>query len=720
MAEIQTEWALVFKTEELDAGMQHVKDVSNDTTKSIGEGWNTTGTAAVDALKKLLAQSEETHGRTKEQVEKASQAVDLLGDALGIKVPAALQKMAAESEVAGPIMESAFPVLAAVALASMIVDIIGKIGDWISSLRELSDEEKNAINAQANDFKKSIEFAHKITELRRQALLVGKSEVEQARLRAQFAHENEEEDKGYLGRARKEYAAAQALLDESEKHETRKVETGRYQPKTGLPVVADVPVISDDQIKNAKRDILDLQELWGKGLEDLQQETALAGERRNLADAQAAQANLNIYKQHINALKALHQQTHGQNQAEVVSLDDILHKQNKIVVAKKDATQAGKEEVTVEQALAVANVTNLKVVQQQAEFGQKNAEDSAKIAQLNRDINDKQAEHNAALAVALGYTTQEKADAQALATLEKDKSTALTEANNRLTAQQAIVKQLGIDTMNGMLGSPEQKAAFQKAILDFQKLKIEELNLEKKYDDQIAALRLKLANTSSSQLRKQLLDWQDVNKQLTQSFMQTLNGFNSSLAAFVITGTGNWKQFAASAIESILQIGLQYEESKLLMMIMDKLGAKTKLQMDAETGLAQIEIASDIGAANAYAAWADMPAVAAGMAAAAKGIISGFGVPIAALGAKSSAGGDWRVDTDRLNFVHKDETILPAGIAGKLRNMVENGSPGSGVTVVVNHSVSAVDAASFQGHIRRHSNMIANEVTRALKRKGAR
>ena len=48
------------------------------------------------------------------------------------------------------------------------------------------------------------------------------------------------------------------------------------------------------------------------------------------------------------------------------------------------------------------------------------------------------------------------------------------------------------------------------------------------------------------------------------------------------------------------------------------------------------------------------------------------------------------------------------------------GSGGSGVTVIVNHSVSAVDAASFQGHIRRHSNLIANEVTRALKRKGVR
>jgi hypothetical protein len=66
--------------------------------------------------------------------------------------------------------------------------------------------------------------------------------------------------------------------------------------------------------------------------------------------------------------------------------------------------------------------------------------------------------------------------------------------------------------------------------------------------------------------------------------------------------------------------------------------------------------------------------------------------------------------------------VLPAGIANQMRSVIGGGggSGGSGVTVVVNHSVSAVDAASFQGHIRRHSNMIANEVTRALKRKGAR
>jgi hypothetical protein len=111
-------------------------------------------------------------------------------------------------------------------------------------------------------------------------------------------------------------------------------------------------------------------------------------------------------------------------------------------------------------------------------------------------------------------------------------------------------------------------------------------------------------------------------------------------------------------------------------------------------------------------------ATAPGVAAAAGATATGMGSAALAL-VDSSAGGDWKVDADRLNFVHKNETILPAGIAGKLRDMVEGGARGgSGTTVVVNHSVNAVDASSFQGHIRRHSNMIANEVTRALKRKG--
>jgi len=87
----------------------------------------------------------------------------------------------------------------------------------------------------------------------------------------------------------------------------------------------------------------------------------------------------------------------------------------------------------------------------------------------------------------------------------------------------------------------------------------------------------------------------------------------------------------------------------------------------------------------------------------------------------SAEGGQYYVPNNQLTMLHPQEMVLPAGIANQMRNVIGGGgSGGSGVTVVVNHSVSAVDAASFQGHIRRHSNMIANEVTRALKRKGVR
>jgi lambda family phage tail tape measure protein len=706
-----------FDSSAATAGLTQLNSTFQSTTSAVANMWTEASSTITVALKNVSSEAENTAGRTKEQIEKASQAVDLLGDAIGIKVPAALQKMAAESEIVGPIMESAFPVLAAVALASMIVDIIGKIGDWISSLRELSDEEKNAINAQANHFKKSIEFAHKIIELRRQAFLVGKSEVEQARLRAQWAVEDEREDKGYLELARRQYTAAQALLKESEKNEMRKTDQYWTNSRTGMRSYRYEPVISDDQVKQAKATILRLQDMYGQGLEDLEQETVLAGERRNLADKQATQANINIHKQHIDALKALHQKDHGQNQAEVVSLDDILHRQSKIVVAKKDATLAGKDELTTEKILATARQINAKQAQQEAEFAEKAAAGNKKIADLQKDIANSAVEHNQALAVALGYKTQEKVDAEALAALEQDKKKVLADANSALTAQIGIVKSLAQSTLGGMLGSPEQKAAYQKAVLDYQKLKIEQLNLEKKYDDQIAALQLKLANSFSAQFRKQLLSWRDINKELGQTFQTTLNGINSNLASFITTGQANWKQLASSAIEQIITIALQYGESQLLMAIMGKGAAKTQTQTKAQAGVAEIEIDSHVAAANAYTEWAAFPPIAAAMATAAEGVVHAFAAPVMAVAGASAAGGQYLVPGDQLTMLHRNEMVLPAGVADRMRGVIEGGG-GGGISVVVNHSVNAVDAQSFQQHIRRHGNMIGNEVARVLKKRG--
>lgn len=92
--------------------------------------------------------------------------------------------------------------------------------------------------------------------------------------------------------------------------------------------------------------------------------------------------------------------------------------------------------------------------------------------------------------------------------------------------------------------------------------------------------------------------------------------------------------------------------------------------------------------ANVYKSIAAIPVVgpvlAPVAAAGAFGVVAGMAGSIA-----SSAGGEWQVPTDRLNLVHKNETILPAHIAEPLRNMVSGGGGigGGGHTI----NISATD-----------------------------
>ena len=66
------------------------------------------------------------------------------------------------------------------------------------------------------------------------------------------------------------------------------------------------------------------------------------------------------------------------------------------------------------------------------------------------------------------------------------------------------------------------------------------------------------------------------------------------------------------------------------------------------------------------------PALAAGAAPAAMATVAGVAGSVA-----SSAGGDWQIPTDRLNFVHRSETILPADKAAGLDRLIGNGGGGA-------------------------------------------
>lgn len=86
---------------------------------------------------------------------------------------------------------------------------------------------------------------------------------------------------------------------------------------------------------------------------------------------------------------------------------------------------------------------------------------------------------------------------------------------------------------------------------------------------------------------------------------------------------------------------------------------------------------------------------------------AGMAAVMALLGnLKSSAGGEWRVPHDRLNIVHKDETILPAREATSLRNMVEGGGSSGGGTHLHIHAAVA-DAKGFETWLKANSSVLA-------------
>lgn len=107
------------------------------------------------------------------------------------------------------------------------------------------------------------------------------------------------------------------------------------------------------------------------------------------------------------------------------------------------------------------------------------------------------------------------------------------------------------------------------------------------------------------------------------------------------------------------------------------------------------------------------PALGAAAAAATFAAVMAFG------SVTSAAGGFYEVDRDQLAFIHKKEMVLPAGIADRPRTTVAGGGgDDSCMNVNVFHNVNAIDVASFQDMIKKHGNMIGNEVARVLKKKG--
>lgn len=283
-----------------------------------------------------------------------------------------------------------------------------------------------------------------------------------------------------------------------------------------------------------------------------------------------------------------------------------------------------------------------------------------------------------------------EADAHApLAQRLRDEKIALQEINQQLDAQAAKLKQLTNDTMGGKSGSDQQKKAYQDAVTAYENMKRLQLGIERKYDADIA-------NTFSGQMRRQLQDFTNLSQNLGRVWTQTMSNFSSTLSKFIVEGSADWRSFAATAIESLVEVGIQ----ELIGLAIHQTIADKKKLTDAKSAFH-----------GAYAATSDIPIIGPALA------------PIAGAAAFAAVmafrqGGI--VPQDAYALVHHEEMVLPANISNFIVNAAAGNASGAGgqTPIYMNFSptIHALDAAGVDRVLSKHRDSFRREFANEVRR----
>lgn len=679
----------------------------------------------------------------KEQLDKASKSVDMLGDLIGIKLPDAIKGMIASSELIAPALDAAFAPLAVISLGVAIFDATEKAKKHREELEKARLEALDVALSLGN-MAESYEIANlkiedHIRTLEKKPTLngiviaaqEGQKALEALTKTFQDAINKEGElltrqEQGFFNKLLFGDSGINDIIDKVQEFQSDIDDTNtrlRLAQQEGHKKEAkDLQTALDGQLEKYRQYLQGQVTANEKNRTDEITRTRAANQKifddyTSRFTAQQKVAASATYAKEEEATEKEINKTYQQTGQTLRSLLVLLGNYGKAQAEiKRNSVDKGIEAQTEEEAKAVRQRTEMdklffetsRELQEKSEREQKTADDEA-LAGVHRKVE----------AFLKGIADQAAASE---AFLQGEIKNAQTDEKiqEQLIEQRYLKGQINQQQEIALIGAAKGK---ELAIeLQYER---EILSLWHKDEKEKAAIEARITNlTKQSKLVETKAVTDSIKaqeQQYKQLFSQIGNAFSTNVLD-ILKGTETvskgFQKMYVSLLTSLANYVAQKAEKKAEEWLIDKLFHEHSL--GAATSVAA-GVATVSGFASAMAA---LPfpvnvSVAPGVGAAAGAIATGMGA-VATGALAASAGGDWRIDEDRLNFVHKDETILPAGIAGKLRDMIEGGSTRSGVTVVVNHSVNAVDAASFQGHIRRHGNMIANEVTRALKRKGVR
>lgn len=234
--------------------------------------------------------------------------------------------------------------------------------------------------------------------------------------------------------------------------------------------------------------------------------------------------------------------------------------------------------------------------------------------------------------------------------------------------------------------------------------------------------------------KKNLKSAQTATENWTKSFANLDSAFSSSISGMIL-GTETWQKAVRRLSQTALSDLINLAEKSLVSWLeteTDKTAATTAgvaSRTAAETsgqsaGLAQmvlgalkaISASAAQAAANTYASVSAIPYVgwilAPPAAAAAFAAVLAFGGKM-----PSAAGGMWNVPSDTLAMVHKQESILPAGIAQPMRDFFSSGGAsgqgGGGDNYAI--TIQAIDTQSGAQFLMSNAGVIAQGLARELR-----
>jgi hypothetical protein len=378
-----------------------------------------------------------------------------------------------------------------------------------------------------------------------------------------------------------------------------------------------------------------------------------------------------------------------EKQAKIASVIDLAgNAHKKSVIGKTDSGAQSAEETA---ALARAHLYDVEIMAKLNEEANKHTEGWRQINALAEQESLYLQEHLIKLQGESGVISKLEADRRIAALYAQSEAAEVAKQNELLTKQAALVQHLAALTKSGTVGADTDKAAYNKALSDYQKFLLQKEQLKAASNrKQFKAEEDAAARTWA--IQRQSID--NITNALNTGVESWISGQNTFGQAFAQT----WMGMAQTAVMSIMKMG----EQELIGLALHKSVANDKKLTDAKSAFH-----------GAYAATSDIPIIGPVLAP-----IAGA-TAFAAVMAFQRGGEVPGVGNEGVpSLLHPREMVLDSGLADVVRNAASNNSTGKGngrhVTYApVVHVPPGGSAKEFEKTLENHfSKFLRNEARR--------